>query len=90
MDLIVNEVMQFEIIHIADRGSVLKRLARSAIVELDLAVDFAVFVDNTALLEEFFDILLVCTVEDRSCNLPIKHMSDEAEVHFKNLSDVHT
>ena len=41
-------------------------------------------------MEQFFDVLFVCAVENRSCDLPIEHMRDEAEVHFEDLSNVHT
>ena len=90
VDLVVYEVMQFEVVHIADRCAVFKRFARSAVVKLDFAVYFTVFVDESALLEQRFDVLLVCAVENRRCDFPVKHMSDETEVNFENLSDIHT
>ena len=90
VDLVVYEVMQFEVVHITYGRAVFKRFARSSVVELDLAVHFAVLVDKTALLEKLSDVLLVCAVEHRRCDFPVEHVSDKTEVNFENLSDVHT
>ena len=90
MDFVVYEVMQLEVVHISHRRAVFKRLARSSVVKLYLAVNLTVLIYKSALLEQSLYILLVRTVEHGGCNLPVEHMRDKSEVNLENLSDVHT
>ena len=83
VNLVVDEVMQFEHVHIADGDGVLERLARSAVVETDLAVHFALAVDYAAVGEELLDVLLVRAVEDGSRHFPAEHIRHETEVNLE-------
>ena len=85
MDLIVNEVVKLQIIHNADGNGVIKRLTRTSVIKDRLAV-----FGQTCLLQAFFDIRFVCTVKDRCHDLPAEVLGGDAEVHFQNLTDVHT
>ena len=90
MYLVVYEVMQLEVVHISHRRAVFKRLARSSVVKLYLAVNLTVLIYKSALLEQSLYILLVRAVENGGCDLPVKHMGDKSEVNFENLTYIHT
>ena len=105
MDLIVNEVVQFQIVHITNSNGTVELFARSAVRKLRLAVRSprkfrevqtrGVFTQQLVLLFSRLviqraDILLVSAVEYGSCDLPAQRFRNIAQVNFKHLSDVHT
>ena len=90
MDLIVYEVVQLNHIHITDGYSVFERFARSSVVKLNLAVHFAVGVDEVIFAEKFSYIGFARAVEYGGCDLPAELLAYERKVYFEYLTDVHT
>ena len=60
MNLIINQMVEFEVVWVADRDALVKRLAGPAVIEDGLAV-----FGDAALLEQLADLAFVCTVENR-------------------------
>ena len=85
MDLLVNEVMELEVVHVSDGYGVVEGLARSAVDEGGLAV-----LTVARVLERLEDIAFVSAVEYGSHNLPAERLCGVAEVNLENLTDVHT
>ena len=90
VDLIVYEVVQLNHIHITDGYSVFERFARSSVVKLNLAVYFAVGVDEVIFAEKFSYIGFARAVEYGGCDLPAELLTYERKVYFEYLTDVHT
>ena len=105
MDLIVNEVVELEVVHITDSYGAVKLLACTSVCKLCLAVlahGNLGEVDLSRIL-----ILVVCTlcfclfkassyigfvsaVKYRGHYLPVKSLTSITEVYFKYLTDIHS
>ena len=85
MYLIVNEVMQLKVVHIAYRYTVVERLTGTSVIKLYLTV-----LIHSGFLEHCADISLMRTVEYRRADLPSECLCSIAEMNLKYLSDVHT
>ncbi len=85
MDLIVNEVVEFKVIHIAYRNSVVKLLSGASVIKNCLSV-----LRQTCFTEALADISLVRAVEYRCHDLPAELLCGHAEVDLKHLTDIHT
>ena len=85
MNLIVNQVMELEVVHITNGNGVIKIFARPAVLEPRLAV-----LAQSRLLERLEDILLVSAVEYGRHNLPAERLRGIAQMHLEHLPDVHT
>ena len=105
VDLIVNEMMQLEVIHIADRYKAVELFSRSAVYKLRFCVlrhgylgeiyagTVLALISGSLLLrhsEHLSDVLLVSAVEYRSHYLPAESLGGIAEMDFQHLTDVHT
>ena len=105
MYLIVNEVMQLEVVHIAYCYKAVELLAGSSVYKLRLRFlchRYLREVDAGAVLafilgslsfrhcEHLSDICFVRTVKYGSHHLPAECLCGIAEVNFKNLSDIHS
>ncbi len=105
MYLIVDQMMQFKVVHISDGYGAVKLLARSSVDKLRFAVacprQLSKIYARAALAEKLLalaaslviqrtDILLVSAVKYGRSNFPAKCFRDIAEVNFKHLTDVHT
>ena len=90
MDLVVNQVMQFEVVHITDCHRVFKRFTSTSVEELDLSVNLTIAVDKAVFAEELSDVLFICAVKDGGADLDAKHICHKTEVDFQHLTDVHT
>ena len=85
MHLIVNEVMQLEVVHVADGNGVVELIARTAVIEDGLAV--------AALAAGFQSVLNLLegrAVEVRRGHAPAERLGRHAQVHLQNLTQVHT
>ena len=85
MNLVVDKVSKFKVVHVADRYTVFERFARAAVEKLN----FAVF-GKSVFLQKLFDVVFGRAVEYGGCDLPVKHFRDKSQVNFKNLTDIHT
>ena len=85
MHLVVYEVVELHVVHDSYRYSVLERLTCTAVVKNSLTV-----LIDACKLECISDVVLICTVENRCSDLPVKCLSCAAKVYLKELADVHT
>ena len=84
MDLVVDQVVELEVIHVADGDRVVEQLARAPVVQPGLAVP-----RQPRLLEAVGDIVLVRAVEDGGHDLPAKLGRRAPEMDLEHLADVH-
>ena len=85
MDLIVNQVVQHQEVHNTNGDGVIELETCAAVGQNGLTV-FTV----AGFFERFADIRFMRAVENRCCNLLAELSVSKAQVHFKNLSDIHT
>ena len=85
MDLIVNQVVQLQEVHIAHGDLVVEGLAGTAVVQDALALGI-----QSGFLEHILDVAVGGTVEDRRGHLAAQSVGRVAQVHFQHLADVHT
>ena len=85
MDLVVDQMMQLQVVGIANGNQVIERLAGTAIVQNGLAV-----LTQTSQLQGLTDVLLVCAVKYGGGNIPTQCSCSVAQVDFQNLTNVHT
>ena len=85
MDLIVNQMMELEIVHIADGHTVVEKLAGSPVIKPGLAV-----VVESGLGKRIADIVLLGAVKHRGHHLDAQLCGGTPEVDLKHLSDIHT
>src|SRR5699024_8375939 len=83
MDLIIDQMVQFKVVHDTDSYAVIKFFTGSSIVQDHLTV----FGDACFTLHRA-DIFLVRTVEYRGHDLPAKCLCSITEVDFQYLPDV--
>ena len=82
MNLIINKVMEFEIIHIANDDRVIEIITGTAVFELNLSV-----CPHAGLIEAFDDVAFMHTVEHRSHDLPAEQLCNKAEMNFQHLRE---
>ena len=85
MDLIVNQVMELQIVGIADRDQVIEGLAGTAVIQDGLAVRAL-----SGLHQQLLDILLGSAVKHGSGHVPAQRLGGHAQVHLQHLAQVHT
>ena len=85
MNLIVYQVMQLQIVHVADGYPVFKGFARAAVVQHRLTVRIL-----SGLNKQILYILLARAVEYRRCNVPAQRFCRHAKVQLKYLTYVHS
>ena len=85
MDLIVNQMVQLQEVHIADGDLVVEALAGAAVVQPALALGV-----ETRLDELLADVLVARAVEDRRCDLVAEGLGGVAQMDLEHLTDVHT
>ena len=85
VDLIVNQMMELQIVGIADRDQVIEGLAGTAVIQDGLAV-----LPEASQLQSLPDVLLVGAVEDGGGNMPAQSLGSIAQMNFQHLTDVHT
>ena len=102
MDLIINEVVELEVVHVTNCYTVVERFTGTSVVELELTVFVEVnaveehvrIVNHLKMLvcfpEALTDVFFVCAVEYRSHDLPAESLTCDTEMYFKYLSDVHS
>ena len=84
MDLIVYQMMQLQIIHIADGYRVVERLAGTAVIQNA----FAVF-PQAGVPEQRSDILFLGAVKDGGSHVQAQSVGREAQMNLQHLADVH-
>ena len=82
---VINKVMEFEIVHIADSNGIIKRFTCSAVTELYFTV-----LADACVTETFKNILFVSTVKYGSHDFPAESLCGIAEMYFQYLTDIHT
>ena len=85
MDLIVDQMMQLEVVHVADGYAVVELVAGAAVIDDALAV-----LVNAGSDQSLLDVLERCAVEYRRLDLPAELLRREAEVYLEHLTDVHS
>ena len=85
MDLVIDEVVELEHVHVTYCYRTVEVLTCSSVSERELSA-----LVESALFEQLDDILLACSVEYRRCYVPSLFLGRETEVDFKYLSYVHT
>ena len=85
VDLIVNQVMELEVVGIADGDQIVEGLAGTAVVQDGLAV-----LPQARQLQGVPDVLLVGAVEHGGGDLPAQRLGGVAQMDLQHLSDVHT
>src|SRR5699024_3805753 len=79
------QVMQLEVVHIADGDRIVERLAGTSVIDGGLAV-----AAQSCQLQTLFDVVFVCTVKDRCHDLPVKLCGCTSQMDLQHLTDVHT
>ena len=84
MDLVVDQVVEFEHVDVSDGGLLLHFFAGSTVEESDFSVPWQAC-GFECIVDDFFG----CTVENRCDGLEAEHGAGPSQVGFKNLTYVH-
>ena len=85
MHLIVDQVVQLEVVHVADGDGVVELVAGAAVVQLGLAVGA-----QAGLLQRALNLLEGRAVKVRRGHAPAQRLGGHAQVHLQYLAQVHT
>ena len=85
VDLVLDHVVEFQDVHVADGDVLLERLAGAAVEEFHLAV-----LIETGGLEFTANFFFGCACECRTDGLIVKRVGGKTEVEFHDLTEVHT
>ena len=85
MDLVINQMVQFQHIHVSDRYRIIEIISCTSITQTQLAA---------AIISTFFqqlnNILLCRTVKYRCCDIPVFILCSQTQMNLQYLSDVHS
>ena len=84
MDLIIHQVVELQVIHIAHGNAVLERFTAAPIVQDGLTI-----LITPRLFEQGLDVLFRSAIEYGGSDMPAQGFCRHAKVQFKHLADVH-
>ena len=85
MDLIVNQVVQLQVIHVPHCDRIVKIFAGTAVLQCNFTI-----LTDVCHAEALADILLMRAVKNRRHDFPAERPGGHAEMDLEHLADIHT
>ncbi len=85
VNLVVDQVMKLQYVHVADRNAIFKCFAASSVVQHCLSVRV-----KPQLLEIVNDVVFRRAVENGRCDFPAQCFCSKPKMYLEHLPDVHT